>query len=201
MYLKIKSLFVCGTFMLLCVSSLYSQSLLNRAEPIAKPALKGANETQKSDEKIIKGIWFDCMVGNLNGLPSLGARVNVDFGLFVSAEYFVADELCFMCGSSEEIKEYNVLIGKRFQFKYFSANLSVGAGVIYGEKDGRSEDTGYDIYYRTTSFDTKGISVNAGLIFGGRFVGIGLNAHGNINKDLPVYGLYLNVPFGGLRPH
>jgi hypothetical protein len=138
---------------------------------------------------------------NLEFLGMAGLTVAVG-GWQVTARALISDGLDFEVSPTESVNDVGLLFGRSWlwngtriyaQGGPVLANTVARGAFLYKEDEG----FGTDVYEKLRR-QTLGLGVEAGVAWDGANGGIGLAVVGDLNNEVPMFGLALTLRFGSL---
>jgi hypothetical protein len=158
----------------------------------------------------INGVGISAKSGACSGKGSnfyfpYGAELKwIRNSFLFSVEYFYSDGFEVLSSPQTFFHQADLLIGKYIDFGKFRVEYQAGMGYIEGVASGEflGKSGGFieRSIYEKIKYNTICIPLKVGIKYIPlRYLAIGINLHGNLNKYNPYFGPSLELEFGLLR--
>ena len=190
-------------FPALCQESNYNkiQRIINNADSISNS--DKIKSVRKNIYWLNGGIWFSTKT--LEGIVDFNINYAVKRNL-ISAQYLVVNDLLYddIFKPMKDTYSYGLLYGRYFTNDLIIASLYTGFSIINIVQSVETGDSTGDSFIRLPVITKKsyykfGIPIKAQLMIRGKYVGVSLSSHININSDMPYQKLCIGISLGKFK--
>jgi hypothetical protein len=149
--------------------------------------------------------WMDAGVGaDNNGLSGQISANYINKNNIFKLRYIGSREFILFTSPSETVNDIGILFGKALIKKYVQFTASGGIGIVTGLRRGKVSYMEGGLlgttYYEKERITGVGVPIELECLFRPlKFVGFGLGAYANLNRDRTLYGLLFKIQIGKLR--